>query len=119
MTTVEIVIKRTGMSAEDAEFYVVMAAQRVCDYLHLGDTADLTRYTFPIADIAVLYWQKDESNAAIASSLGFSETKFQEGSVSESHSVMTGAKINETYETAITDVLAGLDGGGDGLVVFL
>lgn len=118
MTAVEIVMRRTNMSQDDAEFYVSMAEQRVIEYLHLSNDADLSSYTFPVSDIAVLYWQRDQSNNNITSALGFTTASFSEGSVSESHGVMTGAAVNEMYESAIIDVLSNLD-GSDGMVIFL
>lgn len=118
MTAKDIVIKRTGMSAEDAEFYVAMAEARVRAYLHLDNDADLSAYVFAVADIAVLYWQKDTSTQNSAAVLGYTSSSFSEGGVSRSNAGMTGAAIQSTYDAAIDDVLAGLNGAG-GLVVFL
>lgn len=119
MTAKEIVIRRTGMSEDDAEFYISMAEQRVIDYLHLPSDADLTPYTLPIADIAVLYYQRDESNKNLAATLGYTTVSFSEGSVSESHGTMTGASVNSTYDDAILDVLNGINDESAGMVVFL
>lgn len=118
MTPIDIVIKRTGMSADDAAFYVAMAETRVRAYLKLDSEADVTEYTFQIADIAVLYWQKDTSTKNSEATLGYTSSSFSEGGVSRSNAGMTGAAIQSTYDAAINDVLAGLDGTG-GLVVFL
>lgn len=121
MTATEIVIRRTGMSQVDAEFYVAMAEARVRAYLNLEDGADLSSYTFAIADIGVLYWQKDQSVSNLSKSYGYSTESFSEGGVSTSHGLMNGATVQSTYDTAINDILAGLDTNGAGaqVVVFL
>ena len=118
MTPSEIVIKRTGMSAEDAAFYVAMAEARIRAYLDLTTEDDLTAYTFQIADIAVLYWQKDTSTKNSEATLGYASQSFSEGGVSKSQSGMTGAAIQTAYDEAINGVLADLKGAA-GLVVFL
>lgn len=118
MTAEQIVIRRTGMSQADAEFYVALAEQKIREYLHLDAEADLSPYLMSTADIAVLYYQKDESTKNVSSSYGYKTESFSEGGVSESHGTMTGADIQTTYDSAINDVLAGLDGTG-GLVVFI
>lgn len=106
MTAIDIVIKRTNMSESDAAFYVSMAEMKVRQYLDLDDTASLERYTFSIADIAVLYYQYDESSKNAGHSLGFSSHSFTEGSVSESVSMMTGAEVSSVYIAQIDDVLS-------------
>lgn len=118
MTAEEIITKRTDMSEEDAAFYVAMSEARVRAYLHLADDADVSAYTFQIADIAVLYWQKDTSTKQSTATLGYESTSFSEGGVSKSVSGMTGSAIQSMYDTAINDILAGLDGSA-GMVVFL
>lgn len=118
MTAEQIVEKRTGMSQEDAGAYVDIAEAKVRTYLGLDDEADLTPYTFQIAEIAVLYWQWDSSVQNSAHLLGMKSQSFSEGGVSESKSGMTGAEIQTQYEDAIRGVLEGLD-GNVGKVVFL
>lgn len=120
MTAIEIVMRRTGMSQEDAEFYVAMAEARIRSYLHLGDEADLSSYVFATADIAVLYYQKDQSNMNLSKSYGWNSESFTEGGVSTSHNLMNGATVQSTYDNAINDVLIGLDSdGGVSVVRFL
>lgn len=118
MDAKSIAIKRTGMSSDDADIYVAMAEARIRDYLDLPDDADMSAYTFATADIAVLYWQMDQSAQHASSFLGFESQSFSEGGVSRSQTAMTGADIRSTYEAAIVDVLAGLS-GSRGKVVFL
>lgn len=119
MTANDIVIKRTGMSADDAEFYCEMAEARIRAYLKLEDDADLSSYTFAIADIAVLYWQRDQSTSNLASTYGYSSESFSEGGVSKSHALMNGGSIQSVYDTAIDNVLLGLDGKTGCEVVFI
>jgi len=118
MTAEEIVIKRTGMSQEDAEFYVGMAEQKVRTYLGLDDEADVSAYTFQIADIAVLYWQKDQSTLQSKFSLGYSRESFQEGSVRHTQAAMTGSAIFASYDAAVIAVLDTLDGTA-GEIIFM
>lgn len=118
MTVKEIVMKRTGMSSEDADFYIAMAQERVRSYLHLAPDADLSKYTFQLADIATLYWQKDQSTQQSSASLGYSRESFEEGAVKHTVANMTGSAIFATYDAAVTLVLETLD-GTDGTVRFL
>lgn len=118
MTAQELVIKRTGMSQEDADFYVELASERVRTYLHLDSEADLSAYTFQIADIAVLYWQRDQSTVQSQATLGYNRESFQEGNVRHTIANMTGSAIYATYDEAVIAVLATLD-GMDGIVTFI
>lgn len=118
MTATEIVIKRTGMTQEDAEFYVEMAEEKVRAYLNLDPDADLTPYVYQISDIATLYWQKDQSISQTKWSLGYGRETFQEGSVKHTIATMTGSVIFSTYDEAVINVLQTLD-GTDGMVEFL
>lgn len=104
-TALEMVMKRTGLSAEDATYYVTLAEARVRSYLGLQQTASLDNYALQIADIAVLYWQRDTSEANSGASLGYSSERFQEGQMSETHTAMTGSVIWQTYERGILDIL--------------
>jgi hypothetical protein len=122
MTANEIVIKRTGMSAGDATYYVEMAERRVCDYLGLtyGDPlTDLSPYVFAVADIATLYYQKDKSTVALDGKYGYSTESFAEGAVKASHGVMSGSKVYLVYDEAINNVLAGLETKGVVVVRFI
>lgn len=118
MTAKDIVIKRTGMSDEDADFYVGMAEAKVRSYLSLDNEADLSPYMFQVSDIAVLYWQKDQSTLQSRYSLGYGRESFQEGSVRHTTVTMTGEAIFATYDAAVTSVLETLD-GMSGEVYFL
>ena len=118
MTAVEIVMKRTGMSQEDAEFYVAMAEDKVRTYLHLEPDADISAYTYQIADIATLYWQKDQSTLQSKFSLGYSRESFQEGSVRHTQAAMTGSAIFASYDQAVIAVLDTLDGTA-GEIIFM
>ena len=118
MTAKEILIKRTGMSSEDADFYIAMAEAKVRTYLNLDDEADLSKYTFQIADIATLYYQKDTSVQQSEASLGYSRESFQEGNVHHTIASMTGSAIFASYDAAVLDILSTLD-GMDGIVQFL
>lgn len=118
MTIQQIIIKRTGMSAEDAAYYEAIAEARVRAYLNLPDSADISAYKFQICDIAVLYWQKDQSTYQSSGSLGYSRQSFSEGGVSETNAVMNGNIIQSTYDSAINDVLASLK-GETGIVRFI
>lgn len=115
----QIIIRRTGMSNDDAEYYISLAKARIRGYLDLDDSADLSKYVFPIVDIAVLYWQMDTSTKASASSLGFTSKSVSEGGVSKSVSGMTGSAIYGDYEASIMEILLALDRrGGVGVNIF-
>lgn len=122
MTAKEILIKRTGMSSQDADYYVEMAERRVCEYLSLtyGDpSTDLSPYTFAVSDIATLYYQKDKSTIGLEGKYGYQSESFSEGAVKSSHGFMTGSVVYSTYDNAINNVLAGLKSNGVVVVRFL
>lgn len=118
MTVKEMVMKRTGMSSEDADFYIAMAQERVRSYLHLEPEADLSKYDFQIADISTLYWQKDQATYQAKGTLGYNRESFQEGNVRHTIANMTGEAIFSSYDSAILSVLETLD-GSSGNVIFL
>lgn len=105
-----LIMKRTGMSSEDASFYEEYSETAIRSYLHLEADADLSVYLFTIVDLAVVYWQRDQATTNSASTLGYNSRSFSEGGVSESVSGATGSSVYESYQTAIDDILAGLDG---------
>lgn len=117
MTSADIVKKRSTMPEDSVDFYVSLAESMVRQYLGLDDTADISPYSVQIADIAILLWQKDESNKNISSSLGYQSESFSEGNVSTSHTLMTGASIGSSYDESIDYILSGLTSGGK--VVFI
>lgn len=104
-TALEMVMRRTGLSAEDASYYVTLAEARVRSYLGLRNNANIDDYVMQVADIAVLYWQRDTSDVNSGASLGYSSERFQEGQMSETHTTMTGSAIWATYERSILEVL--------------
>jgi hypothetical protein len=110
MTAIEIVMKRTEISEDDAAYYVKLAELRVRKFLELESTDELDEYLFGIADIATLMYQYDKSTKQANASLGYSNRSISEGSVSKSETAMTGSAIRETYEDAINDILRNLDG---------
>lgn len=118
MDAKSIVIKRTGMTPDDADVYVGMAYDRIRAYLSLPAESDVSDYVFAAADIAVLYWQMDKATQQASAYLGYESRSISEGGVSVSQSAMSGADIRSTYEDSIVDVLSGLD-GRRGKVVFL
>lgn len=110
MTAIEIFTRRTGVTDQsDIDFYIEMAETRIRSYLGLEETEDISTYMFSIAEIAVLYWQQDQSSTAITSSFGYESESFQEGSVRHTIKSASGASIRSTYEQAIIDVLGQLD----------
>lgn len=119
MTIQQIIIKRTGMSAEDAAYYEAIAAARVRAYLHISDEhADLSAYMYAIANIAVLYWQMDNAIKQGAQSIGYQSESWSEGGVSHSVSSKDGSTLTASYEAAIRNELAAMN-GGSGVVRFL
>lgn len=109
MTAIEIFTRRTGVTdSSDINFYIEMAEERIRSYLGLDSEADISSYVFATADIAVLYWQQDQSSTALTASFGYSSETFQEGSVSHTIKAANGAGIYAMYEKAILDVLAQL-----------
>lgn len=110
MTAVEIFTRRTGVTEEsDVDFYIEMAEERIRSYLGLEEDSDVSKYVFATADIAVLYWQQDQSSTAITSSFGYESESFQEGSVSHTIKSANGASVYSVYEQAILDVLGQID----------
>lgn len=118
MDVTSIVIRRSGMSPEDADVYIQMAEARVRQYLRMLSDADVSDYAYSVADIAVLYWQLDRATQQSSGALGYKSMSQSEGGVSRSVTAMTGAETLTTYEDAIRAVLADLD-GTRGRVVFL
>lgn len=113
MTAIEIVIKRTGISEENADYYVTLAEMRVRNFLKLEPLSDVSQYMFAISDIATLMLQMDKSTKNAEASLGFQSKKLSEGGVSKSESGMTGSYIRSQYEDEIQDILNSLlDGSG-------
>ena len=121
MTAVEIFTRRTGVTEEsDINFYIEMAEERIRSYLGLDSEADISSYVFATADIAVLYWQQDQSSTALTASFGYESESFQEGSVSHTIKSANGAGVYSTYGQAILDILKQLDyGAKEYEVVFL
>lgn len=119
MTAIEILMRRSDISEEDAAYYVDMAESRVCLFLKIDkSSADISAYLFSIADIATLMYQMDASIKNTKSTLGYSSRSFSEGGVSTSGSGMTGADIRVTYESEINQILNNLDNNA-GKVRFL
>lgn len=120
MTAEQIFQKRTGASNEDTEYYIELADTRVMHYLSLDAGADLSPYMLQIADIAVLYYQRDTSEKNTQGALGYSSESFSEGGVSESHAVMNAKVVKDSFDSSIDEVLATLDQdpGTAGKVVF-
>ena len=106
-----LIIKRTGMSVEDADFYEDYAEAAIRSYLHLDTTADMSAFLFSVVDLAVIYWQRDNATKNSATTLGYKSHSFSEGQVSESVSGADGSTIYESYQEAIDDILSGLKGG--------
>ena len=100
----EIMMKRTGVGEEDADFYIEMAETKVRTYLNLEPEADISKYSFQVADIATLYWQKDTSVHQSQVSLGYASESFQEGNVRHTTASMTGSAIFATYDAAVLDI---------------
>ena len=113
-----LIIKRTGMSSEDAAFYEEYAETAIRAKLNMEDGADLSKYLFQIVDLAVLYWQRDTATQNSSASLGYESVSHSEGSVSESVKSMQGSVLYSTYNDAINDLLNGLD-NPNGMVRFL
>lgn len=114
MTAIEIVQRRVGMSADDAGFYVDLAAADVRAYLHLNNSADISPYESAIAKIATLYWQQDQAAASASKSgyYGVASESFSEGGVSTSHTLIDASTSQTNYDNAVAEILAGLTTGG-------
>lgn len=118
MNAVQILIRRTGMSEEDAQFYYSIAEDLVMKHVREveGPTccccrkpSDLSRFSYQIMSIATLMWQEDKSNAQASAGLGYESISFQEGNVSRKETALTGSYIRGAYGQAISDVLAEID----------
>ena len=110
MNAVEILMRRSGISEDDAVYYVNMAESRVCLFLKIDkNTANLDSYLFSVADIATLMYQMDESVKNSKSNLGYSSRSFSEGGVSTSGSAMNGSDIRAVYNAEIDNILNNLD----------
>lgn len=110
MNAVEILMRRSDISEDDAAYYVNMAESRVCLFLKIDKaTADISNYLFSVADIATLMYQMDESVKNSKSNLGYSSRSFSEGGVSTSGSAMNGSDIRAVYDAEINKILDNLD----------
>lgn len=118
MTAVEIVMKRAGLDEENAAYYVELAEMRVRSHLELDEDESLSKYVFPVSDIATMMWQSDKSTKQSSASLGYESESFSEGGVSRSKKSMNGSVIWGTYARSIQEILDNLDGNA-GKVVFL
>lgn len=117
MTAETIVARRANISEDEAIYYVQLAGMRVRERLGLEANDPLSRYTFQLADIAVLYWQKDQATRQSAGSVGFESVSVSEGGVKKTVSSLNGSYVVKTYDGAIDDILDSISGNDK--VVFL
>lgn len=108
---IDMMLRRTDISEDDARYYVDLAIERVCDYLKLHESDDIGTYVSGIVSIAVLMYQSDVACKNSNSSLGYKSESVSEGGISKSVTTYTGAEISYEYERQISDILAGLYGG--------
>ena len=115
MSATDIVTRRTGMSAEDAGFYVELAEAKVRAYLHLQTGANLPPgIETDIAEIASLMWQQDQASASATTSklYGVQSESFSEGGVSTSRTLIDGATSSTRYGDQIEAILRRIAAGG-------
>lgn len=118
MTAIEMIIRRTDISEDDAGYYSTLAEMRVRMFLNLDESADLTPYTLGIAEIAILIYRSDKAAQEAEASAAYSSVSMSEGSVSKSVATISHAELAASYEKAIQEQLNNLSGQG-GKVVFL
>lgn len=111
LSAIEIVIKRTGLSEDDSDYYVTFAAARVRDRLGLSADVNVDEYMFKIADIATLLYQEDMSIRNAKHTLGYESYSVSEGGISKSQTGMTGSDVHAKYESEISDILNSIGGG--------
>lgn len=107
---VDMILRRTDLSDDDADYYASIAMQRIRSYLSLGDDADLSDRLFAISDIAVLMYQSDTASKNAGNSLGYKSESVSEGGISKSVTAYSGSEISSSYNAQIDDILAGLLG---------
>ena len=108
MTAVEIIVLRTGMTAEKATQYAALAEQKVREYLRYDTDEDVSRFASTVADVAVLYYQRDTQVAALGTASLLKSASFSEGGVSESKTYLTAGELFEVYEARADKVLDGI-----------
>lgn len=107
---VDMILRRTDISEDDARYYAELAEMRVREYLKLDVSVDLVSYLSSIVTIAILLYQSDTSSKNAATSLGYKSQSMSEGGISKSITAYTGSEISQMYEDQIEDVLARLGG---------
>lgn len=113
------IIRRTGATQDDAEFYAEKARKlidrRIPGISWTDDVWDAA------ADIAVYMWQRDKASINLAESLGTTAETITEGRVSVKQEASAGYVVNAQYNAAIEDILATLKAGTavSGVVRFL
>lgn len=110
LSAVEIVIKRTGLTEDDSDYYVTLAAARVRNHLKLATNDSVDEYMFKIADIATLMYQQDMSIRNAKSTLGFASYSVSEGGISKSQTSVAGSDVHAQYESEISDILNSIGG---------
>ena len=110
MTAKEIFILRTHTTEEEAESYIGMAELKAREYLRYGDEESLTAFASTIADVAVLYYQRDAQVSALTNTAatGVKSESFSEGAVSASKSYLTAGDLFEMYDNRTDKVLDGI-----------
>ena len=108
MTAVEIIVLRTGMTAEKATQYAALAEQKVREYLRYDTGEDVSRFASTVADVAVLYNQRDTQVSSLGSASLLKSASFSEGGVSESKTYLTAGELFESYDARADKVLDGI-----------
>lgn len=110
MTAAEIIALRTGADEDTAGEYASLAGLKVREFLRYEEDDDITRFTSTVADVGVLYYQRDTQVSALSgtAATGLKSSSFSEGNVSESKSYLTAGDLFEMYDTRADKVLDGI-----------
>ena len=110
MTAQEMFILRTNATAEVAEMYIEMAQQKVREFLRYEAEEDVTKFASAVADVAVLYYQRDQQIQTMneTASTGLKSESFTEGAVSASKNYLTAGDVFGMYDARTDKVLDGI-----------
>lgn len=118
MTAVEMIMRRSDISEDDAEYYSKIADMRVRMFLNVDDSEDLSKYVLSIVEISMLLYRSDKAAQAAEATAYAASVSISEGGVSKSVSAKSHSAILQEYEDAIQNELNNLTGQA-GRVVFL
>lgn len=108
MTAEDIFYLRTKKDGDD---YLEIAEQDVRAYLRYLDTESVEQFASTIANIAVLYFQRDQALRTMAQAeitTGVKSESFTEGKVSVKQDYLSSAEMSDQFDEKVQKCLDGL-----------